>query len=55
MALCGFAVPYALGSLWAVARSSRVLWAWPLAILAAFAIGIAVLALLEGGPHHCYT
>lgn len=55
LAVCGFAVPYALGSLWAVARPSRVLWAWPLAILAAAGIGIAVLALLEGGPHHCYT
>jgi hypothetical protein len=55
LVLCGFAIPYALGSSWAVARPSRALWAWPLVMLASIAIGIAVLALLGGGPHHCET
>jgi hypothetical protein len=38
-----------------MARPSRALWAWPLVMLAAIAIGIVVLALVEGGPHHCET
>ena len=55
VALAAFLVPYALGSLWALARPSRALWAWPIVILASIAIGLAVLALVEGGPHHCET
>jgi hypothetical protein len=55
LTLCGFAIPYALGSAWAVARPSRALWAWPLVMLAAIAVGIAVLAQVGGGPHHCET
>jgi len=54
-AICAFFLPYALGSAWAMARPSRALWAWPLVMLAAIAIGIVVLALVEGGPHHCET
>jgi hypothetical protein len=53
--LCSFFLTYVLGSAWAVARPSRALWAWPLVMLAAIAIGLAVLALVEGGPHHCET
>ena len=54
-AICAFCVPYALGSAWAVARPGRALWAWPLVMLAVIAICIVVLALVEGGPHHCET
>jgi hypothetical protein len=55
LVLCAFAVSYLLGSSWAVARPSRALWAWPLVVLAAIAIGLVLLALVEGGPHHCET
>ena len=55
LTLAAFALPYALGSAWAVARPRRVLWAWPLVIVATIAVGTAVLALVEGGAHHCYT
>jgi hypothetical protein len=55
VALCGFAVPYLIGSSWAVGRPARAMVAWPFVMLAAIAIGIAVLALVEGGPHHCET
>lgn len=55
LTLASFALPYALGSAWTVARPRRVPWAWPLVIMATIAIGMAVLALVEGGPHHCYT
>ena len=54
-AICAFFLPYALGSAWAVARPGRALWAWPLVMLAAIALSIVVLALVEGGPHHCET
>jgi hypothetical protein len=55
LALCGFALPYLLGAAWAVARPLRAVLAWPLVVLAALLIGIAMLALVEGGPHHCST
>lgn len=55
LTLAGFALPYFLGSAWAMADTRRAIWAWPLTIVASFAIGIAVMALAEGGPHHCYT
>ena len=54
-AICAFFLPYALGSAWAVARPGRALWAWPLVMLVAIAMCIVVLALVEGGPHHCET
>jgi hypothetical protein len=54
-AICAFVLPYVLGSAWAVARPRRALSAWPLVMLAAIALSIVVLALVEGGPHHCET
>jgi hypothetical protein len=55
LAIAGFLVPYAAGSAWAVDDDERALWAWPAAIVLALTIGIVVLALVEGGPHHCET
>jgi hypothetical protein len=55
LAICGFLVPYALGSAWAVRSAERVLWAWPIVIVCAILIGSIALLLLEGGVHHCET
>jgi hypothetical protein len=55
LALIALAAPYLLVSSWAVAKPSRTPWAWPLAIVLAFACGLAVLALVEGGTHYCST
>lgn len=46
---------YAAGSSWALARAGRFVWAWPLAVVVAIAVGVTALALVEGGPHACYT
>jgi hypothetical protein len=55
IAVAGFVLPYALGSAWAVDDEERVLWAWPVVIVLTLALGVAILALVEGGPHHCET
>jgi hypothetical protein len=55
VALCSFLVPYAAGAAWAVARPGRAARVWPIVILVSIGIGIAVLAFVEGGPHHCET
>jgi hypothetical protein len=55
LAVGGFLVPYALGSMWAVRRAERVVWAWPIVILCAILIGSVALWGLEGGVHHCET
>jgi hypothetical protein len=36
-------------------RLERVWWVWPLAIIAGYATSMTLIALAEGGPHHCYT
>lgn len=54
-AIAAFALPYALGSAWAVAHPERVIWAWPLVILCAIVIGGTAMWILEGGVHHCET
>jgi hypothetical protein len=54
-AIAAFVLPYAAGSAWAVGRARRVVWAWPLVIVCAIALGSAALLLLEGGVHHCET
>ena len=51
--VAGFAIPYLLGTAWAFRDGRRARWAWPLVILSSLVIGLAVLALVEGGPHHC--
>jgi hypothetical protein len=49
------ALTYVAGSSWALARAPRFAWAWPLAVAVAIGVGLAALALVEGGPHQCYT
>jgi hypothetical protein len=46
---------YVGGSSWALARATRFVWAWPLAVAVAIIVGVVALALVEGGPHACYT
>jgi hypothetical protein len=55
LAAVAFAAVYLPGSGWAVTKSDRVMWAWPTAIVLAFAFGLAVLAVSEGGTHYCLT
>jgi len=55
LVLAAFAMPYVAVAGWGFARPERAVWAWPVAILLALASSIAVMALVEGGAHHCYT
>ena len=55
LVLAAFAIPYGAVAGWGFARPERAVWAWPVAILLAIASSIAVMALVEGGAHHCYT
>jgi len=40
---------------WAFLRPNRPLWGWPLAVLLALAVGIAVQAIVPGGHGYCET
>ena len=49
------AAVYIPGSTVALRNTGRAAWAWPLVIVLALGVSLAVLALLTGGPHHCET
>jgi hypothetical protein len=55
LAAVAFAAVYLPGSGWAVVRPERVRWAWPTAIVLAFAVGLIALAVSEGGTRYCLT
>jgi hypothetical protein len=55
IAVGALALTYVAGSSWALARAPRFSWAWPLAVAVATGAGLVALALVEGGPHACYT
>lgn len=54
-ALGAAAVVYIPGSAVALRDTGRAAWAWPLVIVLALGVSLAVLALLTGGPHYCET
>jgi hypothetical protein len=54
-ALCAGLAVYAPGSALAFRNARRTPWAWPLVIVLALGVSLAVLALLTGGPHACET
>ena len=49
------AAVYIPGSMVALRDTGRATWAWPLVIVLALGVSLAVLALLTGGPHYCET
>ncbi len=49
------AAVYIPGSMVALRDTGRAAWAWPLVIVLALGVSLAVLALLTGGPHYCET
>ena len=49
------AAVYIPGSALALRNTGRATWAWPLVIVLALGVSLAVLALATGGPHYCET
>ena len=54
-ALGAGAAVYIPGSMVALRETGRAAWAWPLVIVLALGVSLAVLAVLTGGPHYCET
>jgi hypothetical protein len=48
------ALVYLAVGAWGARAPARLAWAWPVAVAGGLVTFLGLLALLEGGTHHCY-
>jgi hypothetical protein len=55
LAAAGATAVYLAGSLWALRSGGRAVWAWPLLMLAGWAVHLLLLVVLPGAHGFCET